>query len=96
MKPKATFLIVKENDIVIKTNIDEPTVKKEELVVIKTEPIETESNDFIEQMRREIEDEIHGVSIKQIENIHISTTRTDLKQNEIKEVIGIANEAIIY
>ena len=86
---------VKENDIVIKTNIDEPTVKKEELVVIKTEPIETESNDFIEQMRREIEDEIHGVSIKQIENIHISTTRTDLKQNEIKEVIGIANEAII-
>jgi replicative DNA helicase len=86
--------IVKEKDIVTKINIDEPIVKKES-VVIKTEPIETETSDFIEQMRKEIEGEIHGVPIKQIENIHISTTRTDLGQNEIKQIIDIANEAIL-
>jgi len=81
-------------EIVIKTDIDEPIVKKEEIVV-KIEPIKTESSDFIEQMRREIEGEIHGVPVKQIENIHISTTRTDLKYNEIKQIIDIANEAIL-
>ena len=78
---------VKENETVIKTNTDEP--------IVKTEPIKAESSDFIEQMRREIEGEIHGVPVKQIENIHISTTRIDLNQNEIKQIIDIANEAIL-
>jgi len=69
-----------ENKKIAIKDIEKPIIKKEDIV-------ETKTDDFIEQMRKEIEGEICGVPIKQIENIHMSTTRN--------EIINIANEAIL-